>query len=521
MTLPRSPRKPTALIVLDGFGDGPADEHNAIHLARPAFFRWMEERFPRGQLITSGECVGLPAGQMGNSEVGHMNLGAGRIVWQDITRIDVAIRDGGFTSNAALRAAAAPALAGGRLHLMGLVSNGGVHSSDRHLIALLELYARLGVPADRVVVHAFLDGRDTPPNSALGFVAQLEEHLAAHRHGRIGSVIGRYFAMDRDTRWDRVEKAYRCLVEGIGEEATTGRMAVESAYARGESDEFVLPTVVGPRGEGRIASGDSVLFFNFRADRARELTLALMDPAFDGFAVATPRPLVAFTSLTRYRSDFPSLGVADAFPPQSFSRILTQVMASNSLHQLRIAETEKYAHVTYFFSGGVEEPVAREERVMIPSPKVATYDLQPEMSAPQVAERLVAEIERDVHDLIVLNLANPDMVGHTGMLGAAVEAIRAVDHALARIVPEILKRDGTVLLTADHGNCEKMWDEESNCPHTAHTLNPVPLILAGERFRGARLREGGILADVSPTLLEIMDLPCPPEMDRPSLLARD
>jgi 2,3-bisphosphoglycerate-independent phosphoglycerate mutase len=327
--------------------------------------------------------------------------------------------------------------------------------------------------------------------------------------------------MDRDQRWERVELAYRCLVEGVGDRCATAAEAVKAAYARGETDEFMKPAVITRAGDrSRIRGGDSVVFFNFRADRAREITLAFQDPEFSGFALPSPRPRVHFVALTRYRKDFPALGVADAFPPQSFQNILTQVIAANGLSQLRIAETEKYAHVTYFFSGGVEECVAREERVLIPSPKIATYDLKPEMSAPEVTERLVAEIAREQHDLIVLNLANPDMVGHTGKLDAAVAAVRAVDAALSRIVPPILERDGTVLLTADHGNCEKMWDEESNCPHTAHTTNPVPLILAGERFRGRKLREGGVLADVSPTLLELLGLSQPAEMDARSLLER-
>lgn len=513
-------KQPLALIVLDGFGDGPANAHNSIHVAAPKFFRSLEERYPRGQLLTSGECVGLPAGLMGNSEVGHMNLGAGRIIWQDITRIDVAIRDGSLRKNPALLGAARAA-AGRNLHLMGLVSDGGVHSSDAHVAALLGIFKDLGVAKDRCFVHAFLDGRDTPPSSALGFVESLETKMRELDFGAIATVAGRYYAMDRDQRWERVERAYRCMVQSVGERANSAAEAIRAAYARGETDEFVSPTVIErSHGRGSIEGGDAVMFFNFRADRAREITLAFMDPDFAGFALPKPRPKVHFASFTRYRSDFPGLGVVDAFPPQSFQNILTQVITGFGLSQLRIAETEKYAHVTYFFSGGVEEPAPREERVMIPSPKVATYDQQPEMSAPELTRRLVEEIRREQHDLIVLNLANPDMVGHTGKLDAAVLAVRAVDEALSKIVPEITSRGGTVLITADHGNCEKMWDEETNSPHTAHTTNPVPLILAGERFRGARLREGGILADVSPTLLEILGLPQPSEMTAKSLLQR-
>lgn len=507
------------LIILDGFGDAPPSPTNAISQANPAFLGEMMRTYPRGQLLTSGECVGLPDGLMGNSEVGHMNLGAGRIVWQDITRIDVAIRDGSFRRNAALCSAAEHVARRGSLHLVGLLSDGGVHSSDRHLRELFDLYRELGVPADRLVLHALLDGRDTPPKSGIGYVADLQRWLEERRAGTIGSICGRYFAMDRDNRWDRVEKAYRCLVEGLGESAPSAVEAVQAAYARGESDEFVLPTAVGERGSHRIQDGDALVFFNFRADRARELTLAFQDPSFRGFAPAAPRPKLHFVSMTRYRKDFPSLGVRDAFPPQSLARILTDEIASGGLAQLRIAETEKYAHVTYFFSGGVEDVKPREDRILVPSPQVATYDLKPEMSAPEVAERLIAEIRRGTHDLIVLNLANPDMVGHTGVLDAAVAAVRAVDAALARIVPEFLARQGTVLLTADHGNCEQMWDFEHDCPHTAHTTNPVPLVLIGDRFRGAKLREGGILADVSPTLLEILGREPPPEMTAKSLLA--
>ncbi len=514
-------KRPLALIVLDGFGDGPKTASNAIHVARPKYIEELEARYPRGQLFTSGECVGLPAGLMGNSDVGHMNLGAGRIVWQDLVRIDHAIRDGQLRSNPAL-VGAADAIRGkpGSLHLIGLLSDGGVHSSDRHLAALMSLYRDLGVASDRCFVHALLDGRDTPPNSAPGYIAALEDQMRSAKFGSIASVCGRYFAMDRDQRWERVEKAYRCLVEGIGETANSASEAVAMAYARGETDEFVLPTMIGARGRGRIQSGDAVVFFNFRADRAREITLAFQDPEFNGFALPAPRPQVYFASLTRYRKDFPDLHVHDAFPPQSFQNILTQVLAARGVSQLRIAETEKYAHVTYFFSGGVEATVAKEERVMIPSPKVATYDLKPEMSAPEVTSRLVSEIQREVHDVIVLNLANPDMVGHSGKLDAAVLAVKAVDTALSKIVPEILKRDGAVLLTADHGNCEQMWDDVNDCPHTAHTTNPVPLVMIGERFRGKRLREGGVLADVSPTMLEILGIEQPAEMTATSLFAR-
>ncbi len=511
------PKPPTALIVLDGFGEAPPSPTNAISVADPRYLRFLRANFPLGTLNTSGECVGLPDGLMGNSDVGHMNLGAGRIVWQMITRIDRAIRDGSFRTNAALLSAVQHAQSSrGSVHLIGLVSDGGVHSSDHHVRALVELFAARGVAQDRLLVHAFLDGRDTPPKSSDRFIAELEAVLKSAKCGRIASVIGRYFAMDRDNRWDRVERAYRCMVEGIGQRANSAGDAVRAAWAREETDEFVQPTVVGDG--GRIADGDAVVFFNFRADRARELSLALVDPGFSSFALPAPRPRVKLVSMSRYRADFPALGIAEAFPPQSLDRILADVVADAGMNQLRIAETEKYAHVTYFFSGGVETPRRGEDRILVPSPKVATYDLKPEMSAPEVTARLVAEIEAGRHQLIVLNLANPDMVGHTGKLDAAVLAVKAVDAALSKIVPAILAKNGAVLLTADHGNCETMWDFEHDCPHTSHTTNPVPLLLIGEKWKGARLREGGVLADVSPTLLDMMDMPQPSEMTATTLI---
>ena len=510
---------PVALIILDGFGDAPAGPHNAVSVASPAFLQDLQKTYPRAQLITSGECVGLPEGLMGNSEVGHMNLGAGRVVWQDITRIDRALRDGSFLENRALVHAAEHAVSGGgALHLIGLLSDGGVHSSDVHLRALIDLCRSRGVPAERLFIHALLDGRDTPPRSGDGYVKELEAYLEEQNYGRIATVCGRYYAMDRDKRWDRVERAYRCLLLGEGELSRSAGEAVRSAYARGEGDEFVQPTVVGSAEHGRIRDGDALIFFNFRADRTRELTLALMDPAFKEFAPADPRPAIHYVSMTRYRADFPALGVEEAFGPQELTHVLADVVSQAGLNQLRIAETEKYAHVTYFFSGGVEQEREHEERILIPSPKVPTYDLKPEMSAVEVTDRLVKEIGRKHHDFIVLNLANPDMVGHTGFLDAAVAAVSAVDHCLSRIIPALLEQGGTVLLTADHGNCEQMWDEGNNCPHTAHTTNPVPVHLIGKRFIGSRLREGGSLADVSPTLLEIMGLEAPPEMTARSLL---
>jgi 2,3-bisphosphoglycerate-independent phosphoglycerate mutase len=513
------PRIPHALIILDGFGEAPAGPYNAVTMAKPPYFEWLRRTYPLGTLMTSGECVGLPDGLMGNSEVGHMNLGAGRIVWQDITRIDRALREGALRTNPAFVGAALHALEkGSNLHLMGLLSDGGVHASLEHVKALLATFSALGVPSERVFVHAFLDGRDTPPQSAQRYITVIEEQLTTHRLGRFATLSGRYFAMDRDNRWERVQRAYDALVKGVGERADSAAAGVAAAYARNETDEFVAPTIVGSPAQGRIDDQDAVVFFNFRADRARELSLAFMDPKFAGFETPAKRPRLHYVTMTRYRADFPALGIRDAFPPQSLDRILADVMVEQGKNQLRIAETEKYAHVTYFFSGGVETVRPGEERVLIPSPKVATYDLQPEMSAPEVTERLVNEIGRKHFDLIVLNLANPDMVGHTGKLDAAIAAVTAVDKALSKIVPAILAQGGDVLLTADHGNCEVMWDEVEHCPHTAHTTNPVPLLLIGERLKGMRLREGGVLADVSPTLLDLMDLPQPDSMTASTLL---
>jgi len=516
----KSRKAPTALIILDGFGEAPAGPHNAVTEAKPAFIQHLRDTYPLGFLKTSGECVGLPDGLMGNSEVGHMNLGAGRVVWQDITRIDLAIREGVFRRNPAFRGAIDHVCASnGTIHLIGLVSDGGVHSSDKHLRELVDTFKAAGLDASRLAVHALLDGRDTPPKSGERYVRELDDFLRERRFGRIATVCGRYFAMDRDQRWDRVARAFRCLTDGGSdgkETADTPAEAVAQAYARGETDEFVTPTVVGPRGEGRVEDGDAVVFFNFRADRARELTLAFMDPDFAGFECRPPR--VHFVTMTRYRVDFPQLGVVDAFAPQSFDRVLADVVADAGKTQLRIAETEKYAHVTYFFSGGSERERPGETRILVPSPRIATYDLQPEMSAPEVTRKLVQQIRQDNFDFVVLNLANPDMVGHTGILAAAVKAVRAVDAALFAIVSAILDCGGNALLTADHGNCEVMWDEISNCPHTAHTANPVPVILIGGKLRNARIREGGILADVSPTLLDMMDLGQPAEMTARTLI---
>ncbi|MBL8753938.1 MAG: 2,3-bisphosphoglycerate-independent phosphoglycerate mutase [Planctomycetes bacterium] len=512
-----SKNSPLLLCVLDGFGEGRPGPANAIHVAEPRCLLELRQKWPTTLLQASGEDVGLPCGLMGNSEVGHLNIGAGRVVYQEITRIDREIREGRFAQNAALQSASAHALrTGGTLHLFGLVSDGGVHSSDQHLRALLQMAKAAGLRGDRVVVHAFLDGRDTPPRSAQPFVARVEDWMRELGTGRIGTVIGRYYAMDRDKRWERVQKAYDALTLGQGHAAATAQAAIAAAYARNEGDEFVLPTIVGSPDHGRVRTGDAVVFFNFRTDRARQLTEAFLTREFTGFPRATV-PAVHYVTMTRYRDDFPC---PVAYAPQNLDGIFPQVVAKAGLRQLRIAETEKYAHVTFFFSGGDEKEYPGEKRVLIPSPKVATYDLQPEMSAIPVTDALLAELASGQRpDVTVLNFANADMVGHSGIIPAAVQAVRTIDQCLARIVPAFLQLGGTVAITADHGNVEMMVDPETGQPHTAHTTNPVPLIVAGEAARGRRLREHGRLCDIATTLLPILGLPKASGMEGADLFA--
>ncbi len=507
---------PTLLIVLDGFGINPRRDHNAIALARTPFWDGLLARYPHTRLEASGLAVGLPAGQMGNSEVGHTTLGAGRVVYQDIVRIGKAIEDGGFFENRALAGAVDAAKAkGGALHVMGLVSEGGVHSQQAHALAVVDLAARRGL--DRVQIHAFLDGRDVPPRSAQEFLATLEAGVRAGGWpARIASVSGRYYAMDRDKRWDRVEQAWQAVVLARAPRVASAEQAVAASYDAGQTDEFVAPVNVD--GARPIEDGDAVVFFNFRPDRARQLTRALVDPAFDGFDRVRLPKLSAFVSMTRYDATFEGLGVAVAFPPQSTREHLGELVSRLGRPQLRIAETEKYAHVTYFFSCGEEEPLPGEERCLVPSDRsVATYDLKPEMSAPGVTDEAVARITRNDYGLVVCNYANADMVGHTGNLEATITAIEAIDRALARLVPAMLDTGGRVLVTADHGNAEQMLDYETGQPHTAHTLNPVPLVLVDEARRGARLSEGA-LADVAPTILDLMEVEKPAVMTGASLL---
>ncbi len=506
--------RPLLLVVLDGWGQRERSEHNAVRAGAP-YFHELCARYPSSLLTASGEEVGLPLGLMGNSEVGHTNLGAGRIVWQEITRIDRAIRERTFFENPALRGLMQGVRARGTsLHLLGLVSDGGVHASDRHLRALLELAREVGLGREQVVVHALLDGRDTPPRSGAGFVETLERDLAQVGVGRIASVIGRYWAMDRDKRWERVQRAYALFTRGAGECHASALAAVRAAYARDVGDEFVEPCAIGEASAGRMRDGDGLLCFNFRADRMRQILQALWQEPFDGFERG-PRPRLEIATMTRYRADFP---FPVAFAPQELKGVFSELVSAQGLRQERIAETEKYAHVTFFFSGGQEAEVPGESRCLIQSPRVATYDLRPEMSAPGVTEAILRSLARAETDVYVINFANADMVGHTGIEAAAVAAVRAVDRSLAQIVPLVTARGGLVAITADHGNAEQMWDEVNDQPHTAHTTNPVPIVFCAEDLRGTRLRRMGILADVVPTLCQLTGIPKSSGMDGLSLL---
>ncbi|GAB3312492.1 2,3-bisphosphoglycerate-independent phosphoglycerate mutase [Luteimonas notoginsengisoli] len=514
----RAPRpKPVVLLILDGWGhrDDPAD--NALAQADLPNWRRLWSGSPHTLIHTEGRHVGLPDGQMGNSEVGHMNLGAGRIVYQDLTRVDAAIEDGSFLDNPALDAACEAVKAnGGTLQVMGLLSPGGVHSHERQIFAMLDLAHRAGVP--KVAVHAFLDGRDTPPRSAAASLAALQARCDALGNARIATVSGRYYAMDRDKRWERLRLAWDAIVEAkSAHHAATAADALEAAYARGENDEFVLPTVLD--GAAPIADGDAVVFMNFRADRARQLTAAFVSPAFEGFGEAgggVRRPALArFVCLTEYDARLP----ADvAFAPDDLRDTLGELAARSGLTQLRIAETEKYAHVTFFFSGGREDVFEGEERILVPSPKVATYDLQPEMSCPELTAKLVAAIGSGRFDLVICNIANPDMVGHSGDLQAAIQAAQAVDVALGAVEAAVRDAHGALVVTADHGNLEMMRDPATGQPHTAHTVGPVPLVYVGQRG-DATLRAGGSLRDVAPTVLDLLGLPKPEAMTGRSLFA--
>ena len=506
-----TPRRTTLLVILDGFGHRSASEDNAIIAAKTPTLDRLSREAPHTLVSGSGLDVGLPEGQMGNSEVGHMSLGAGRIVYQSITRIDQAIASGEFAANSAYLDAIDRAVAENKaVHVMGLLSPGGVHSHEEQLFAAVRLAAERG--AKKLFLHAFLDGRDTPPRSAAPSLERAEAVFAALGTGRIASVHGRYWAMDRDNRWERIEKSYSLLTEGeAAHDAPTALKALEAAYARDEEDEFVAPTRIGDR--AAFADGDAVLFMNFRADRARQLTQALTESNFDGFD-RRHQPALRLVTTTEYAG---SLSCPVAFPADTLEDSLGEVLADEGLTQLRIAETEKYAHVTFFFSGGREDTFTGETRTLIPSPDVATYDLQPEMSAHEVTDALVAAIESGDYDFIVVNFANGDMVGHTGQFDAAVAAVETLDECLSRIEAALLAAGGEGLITADHGNCEQMRDYENDQPHTQHTTEPVPLIYLGQGNRDLD-PDGGILADIAPTILAMMGLDVPAAMSGRSLL---
>ncbi len=502
-------RRFIALIVLDGWGYREETEGNAVAQANTPFFDSLWAEFPHTLIHTSEERVGLPAGQMGNSEVGHLNLGAGRVVYQDIVRISKAVRDGEFFRNPVFCNAMDAARESGKaLHLVGLLSDGGVHSLDTHLYALLEMAKERGLA--RVYVHPIFDGRDTPPDSGEHHLRDLLAKMEQIGVGEVATLVGRYYAMDRDTRWERVERAFQAMVRGEGKENSDPDAAMSGSYQEGKTDEFIEPVVIKRDGRpvGQISEGDSVLFFNFRADRARELTRALTEEDFGRF----PRPErlgLEFACMTLYSETFP---LPVAFPAQVKDNLLADVFSSRGIRNLRMAETEKYAHVTYFFNGGGEKVFPGESRILIPSPSVPTYDLKPEMSAYEVAERAVVEIGSGRHDVLILNFANGDMVGHTGVLSAAIQAIEAVDENLRRVVEKIWEVGGVALVTADHGNAEHMVDLETGGPYTAHTVNPVPLILADPQERGAVLKNDRALEDVAPTILRMLGISAPPEM---------
>ena len=503
-------KKPTVLMILDGYGLNDKCEHNAVCEAKTPIMDQLMSQCPYVKGQASGLAVGLPDGQMGNSEVGHLNMGAGRVVYQELTRITKAIQDGDFFENEELVKAVENAKANNSaLHLFGLLSDGGVHSHITHVFGLLELAKRKGL--EKVYVHCFLDGRDTPPASGKSYVEQLQAKMDEIGVGEIGVISGRYYAMDRDNRWDRVQKAYNAIALGEGEHAATAHEAMEQSYANGVTDEFVVPVIVT---EGAtVKDDDAIIFANFRPDRAREITRAFVDPEFTGFERVQPK--IHYVCMTQYDATIP--GVEIAFKPQSLKNTFGEYISDLGMTQLRIAETEKYAHVTFFFNGGVEKEYPGEDRALIPSPKVATYDLQPEMSEPAVTEECVKRILSGKYDVVILNFANCDMVGHTGVFEAAVKAIEATDDGVGKVVDAILKMGGQCLITADHGNVDQMLDADGVTPFTAHSTNPVPLVMVGHE---GKLADGGVLADLAPTMLDMMGLKQPEEMTGHSLLVK-
>ena len=509
-------KKPTVLLILDGYGERKEKEGNAIALARTPVMDRLKKEFPYVEGQASGLFVGLPDGQMGNSEVGHMNMGAGRIVYQELTRITKSIQDGDFFENKALKAAVEHCKKeDSALHFMGLVSSGGVHSHIEHIYGLLELAKRAGLK--KVYLHAFLDGRDTPPDSGKSFLLAVEKKMQELHVGEIATISGRYYAMDRDKNYDRVEKAYRAMVDGTGEKASSVEEAIDASYAKKVYDEFVLPTVIEKDGAVHtVSDGDAMIFFNFRPDRAREICHTFCDDDFSFFERGA-RKNIFFVCFTDYDPTIPNKHVA--FEKEEIHNTLGEVVSNLGKNQLRIAETEKYAHVTFFFNGGKEEPYENEDRILVPSPKeVPTYDLKPEMSCYTVTEKLTEAIRSGKYDLVVANFANPDMVGHTGVLPAAIKAIEVVDECMGKVVDAVESMHGNLFILADHGNADIMIDEKTGEPYTAHTTNPVPFILVSEEKH--KLREGGCLADVAPTLLELMGIPQPKEMTGKSLLEK-
>ena len=506
-------KKPVMLMILDGWGIAPPSSTNAVTRARTPHLDYYFNRYPHSQLRCSGEAVGLPEGQMGNSEVGHLSIGSGRIIYQSLTRISRAVKDGSLEKNPVLVKAMEEARDGGKkLHLLGLLSDGGVHSHIDHLLGLLAMAQKMGV--EKVCVHAFFDGRDTPPQSASPFLEQVEKACRELGVGQIATVSGRYYAMDRDKRWERIRKVYDCMTGGEALEAPSAAEGLAAAYGAGQTDEFVVPFRVAGV-DGKVEKGDSLIFFNFRPDRARELTHVFTDPEFAGFPRKETALPVHFVSMTEYEK---GLQAEVAFPPEAIKDTLAEVVSRAGLHQLHIAETEKYAHVTFFFNGGREQPFPNEDRILVPSPKVATYDLQPEMSAYLVTEKLQEALAKDLYDLVILNFANPDMVGHTGSLEAAVKALEAVDECVGSLAETVLQKGGALCITADHGNLEEMEDPVTHAPMTAHTTNPVPFLVVGAE-PGTQVEDGG-LSDIAPTLLDLLDLPEPEAMTGHSLLVR-
>jgi 2,3-bisphosphoglycerate-independent phosphoglycerate mutase len=510
----------TVLIIMDGWGESPPGPYNAVSVAKTPHIDGLRAKYPAATITPFGLDVGLPEGQMGNSEVGHLNLGAGRIVYQPYTRVSKSIADGDFFTNEALVGAMENVKEKGTaLHLMGLVSDGGVHSHNSHLYALLEMAKQYGV--SDVYVHSYMDGRDVPPASGKDYIIELEEKLKEIGVGRIASVSGRFYSMDRDNIWERTKRAYDALVLGEGLTAPDAVTAMEQSYQKGETDEFVQPTVILRDGSpvATIRENDSVIFFNFRPDRARQLTRAFIDPDFTGFTRAKGYFPVYFVSMTTYDETFENIHVA--FGPLNYDNTLGEYLSKLGMRQLRIAETQKYAHVTYFFNGGVEEPNPGEDRVLIESPKIETFDKKPEMSAYEVTDEAVRRIESGVYDVVIMNYANCDMVGHTGIMEAAVAAVEAVDTCVGRVAEAVRRAGGRLIITADHGNAEKMWDGKNSEPYTAHTSDrPVPLIVVDDRYIGAQLRPDGRLADVAPTMLDIMGLEKPAEMTGESLIIK-